>query len=369
MRYSIAVGASLALVALIAATLYFAPPPPEKIDKTKVPDQIPFILAGSGGTDENATEIIDGPAISLHASSIPPWNINVAMDVTVERGLFLEPAQHVQRSVSEWQAHEWPVSLVLGVTWNGESRAYAADLFTPESASLINDRIGGDPVVVSLCPHSGSAVAALRQQNGIELTFLDTGKQWRGNAVWQDQETESLWSQILARSLAGQLADTSLTTIPVTVTSWDKWRQSHPDTTLVMAERDSTESAPRDWLAVDSEYGIGIRVLDQDVFYTLADFVRAPLRRDEVKQTPLVATYFPDSGIVHVFRRLRAIQEFEINLQGQFVDKIAATNWDLATGKAVSGREAGQQLERVRYQWCSRAGWATFFQTEPPAER
>ncbi|HMP78895.1 MAG TPA: DUF3179 domain-containing (seleno)protein [Pirellulaceae bacterium] len=364
MRFSVAAGAACALVVLIAVTMYFAPPPPEKVDKTKVPDEIPFVLAGSGvGADENATEIVSLPVAGVTSTSIPAWNLSIPFEIESSATTVLPPAPATRFDIGEVDGKFENDGIVLGVVQNGEARAYATALFGDGDSCVLNETLGGDPVAVSLCPSSGSAVAVVRKHNGIELTFADRGVRWRGNAVWQDLETESMWSQLLARAVTGQLADSSLEVIPVAVTTWEKWRQAHPQSSLVIANRPSGEVPTKNWLASDIDYGVGIRVLDENIFYTLSDFTRAPLRRDEPKLTPVAIVYYPNTGIVYAYQRMRAIQDFEVTEQGQFVDRISATTWDLTTGIAIAGRERGTQLEPVRYQWCSRTGWETFFQS------
>jgi hypothetical protein len=48
--------------------------------------------------------------------------------------------------------------------------------------------------------------------------------------VMYDRETESLWSQFLSQSVRGELMGTKLETIPLTLTTWDKWKETHPET-------------------------------------------------------------------------------------------------------------------------------------------
>ncbi len=45
-----------------------------------------------------------------------------------------------------------------------------------------------------------------------------------------DQQTESLWSQVLQYAVTGPMTNTKLTRLPSTLTTWGKWRKKHPDT-------------------------------------------------------------------------------------------------------------------------------------------
>jgi hypothetical protein len=52
-----------------------------------------------------------------------------------------------------------------------------------------------------------------------------------------DRETESLLSQLLSRSVRGELAGTKLETIPLTLTTWEKWKEIHPETVALRKGR------------------------------------------------------------------------------------------------------------------------------------
>ena len=58
---------------------------------------------------------------------------------------------------------------------------------------------------------------------------------YRSNKLMYDRGTNTLWHQFLGEPAIGPLADSDikLELIPVLVTTWDDWRSSHPDTTVL----------------------------------------------------------------------------------------------------------------------------------------
>ena len=48
--------------------------------------------------------------------------------------------------------------------------------------------------------------------------------------VMYDRETRTLWSQFLSQAVMGELAGTELEIVPLTLTTWEKWKEVHPDT-------------------------------------------------------------------------------------------------------------------------------------------
>ena len=48
-----------------------------------------------------------------------------------------------------------------------------------------------------------------------------------------DQQTESLWSQVLQHAVTGPMTDTKLSRLPSTLTTWGKWRKKYPETDVL----------------------------------------------------------------------------------------------------------------------------------------
>ena len=61
-----------------------------------------------------------------------------------------------------------------------------------------------------------------------------------------DHQTESLWLQVKRRAVTGPMADTRLSILPSTLTTWGKWRNKHPDTTVLSFETGHRRDYSRD---------------------------------------------------------------------------------------------------------------------------
>ena len=55
--------------------------------------------------------------------------------------------------------------------------------------------------------------------------------------VMYDVESNTLWSQFLGQGVRGELAGTLLDTIPLTLTTWKRWVEEHPDTLALSESR------------------------------------------------------------------------------------------------------------------------------------
>jgi hypothetical protein len=121
--------------------------------------------------------------------------------------------------------------LVLGVAWNGEARAYPIAIL--EWHELVNDTVGGLPVLVSYCPLCGTGIVFDRRVGGAVRSFGVSGLLYRSDLLLYDRETESLWSQIGSEAVTGPALGTRLRLVRSRMTRWSAWRAEHPNTTAM----------------------------------------------------------------------------------------------------------------------------------------
>jgi hypothetical protein len=130
-----------------------------------------------------------------------------------------------------------PRDRVLGVQIGGAARAYPLRLLRWHE--VVNDTIGGTPLLVTYNPLCDSAVASGRSMAGEILTFGISGLVLNSNMLLYDRRPDpgesSLWSQLDARAVAGPAAADAaeLTLLPATIATWEQWRKLHPDTDVL----------------------------------------------------------------------------------------------------------------------------------------
>lgn len=118
--------------------------------------------------------------------------------------------------------------LVIGLSINGDARAYPAGiLYTRE---LVNDTVGGTPVLVSWCPRCYTALVHERRIDGTPAVFGNQGALYRGAMTWYDHASGSVWSQPLGAAIAGPRRGQTLRLLPSQLTTWQAWREAHPAT-------------------------------------------------------------------------------------------------------------------------------------------
>jgi len=124
----------------------------------------------------------------------------------------------------DWLTDDEPV---LAPAIGQPARAYPVRILIWHE--IVNDTIDGRPVAVTYCPLCNSALAFDRRLGERLLTFGTSGKLYLSDLVMYDRQTESLFSQIEGRAIAGVLAGEELDRVPVQTVTWAAWREANPD--------------------------------------------------------------------------------------------------------------------------------------------
>ncbi len=114
-----------------------------------------------------------------------------------------------------------PHQLMLGVTVAGKNKAYPINAIL--AAKLIQDEVGGSPVLLVVGPDG----ASIRVFEAAELTFA----KGEGDRVMQDSETGSGWN-FQGCAVDGKLAGRCLKQIDVNKDYWFDWMNHHPGTAV-----------------------------------------------------------------------------------------------------------------------------------------
>ncbi|MDQ6986362.1 MAG: DUF3179 domain-containing protein [Mariprofundaceae bacterium] len=126
------------------------------------------------------------------------------------------------------QANRWldDSDMILGIEMNKQSRAYPLRILNWHE--IANDRIAGKKIVITYCPLCGSGMAFDSDDE-----FAVSGLLYQSDVLLYDRKTETLWSQLMMRAVAGIRSGETLKTLPVTHTTWRAWRNLHPETTVL----------------------------------------------------------------------------------------------------------------------------------------
>jgi len=146
-----------------------------------------------------------------------------------------------------------------------------------------------------------------RRQGGKELTFDFAEGLVDDNLLIVDRETDSVWSQLAGRSIDGPMEGTPLQSIPTMQTTWRFWRDRHPDTRVMVLEREGRRYVYQDFEPGTrrssegdhdiSTVGLGLALGADAVFFPLRELAAAttPLSVEVDGQT--VTIHFDAQGL------------------------------------------------------------------------
>jgi hypothetical protein len=123
---------------------------------------------------------------------------------------------------------------VLGLFYEDEARAYPVKIL--DYHEIVNDRIGGKPVMVTYCPLSGSAAAFEGLEGGGAVQFGVSGKLLNNNLVMYDRLNGSFWSQLTGEALTGLQTGNVLQSLPVQVMAYKDWVTKYPKTKILSTD-------------------------------------------------------------------------------------------------------------------------------------
>lgn len=125
---------------------------------------------------------------------------------------------------------------VVGVALNGAARAYPLKIIVWHE--LVNDRLGGVPLLVTYCPLCDSAMVFDRRLSSGVAEFGVSGLLYNSNVLMYQRgpSPEPLWSQAMAMAVSGPRAGEQLRAIPFELTTWRAWKSRHPGTDVLSSD-------------------------------------------------------------------------------------------------------------------------------------
>lgn len=186
------------------------------------------LLAGATGASADAT-----PDLALWKSEFPLTDFDRALVPLGEidddgnyRDTISPIDDPVFQPVSALTAMG-PLEPVLSIGIDGDFRAYPLRMLLWHE--IVNDTVGGVPVLVSYCPLCNSGVVYDRRIDGQAAVFGNTGRIRHADMVMYDHATESWWQQFTGEAIVGSRAGTLLRALPARLESLARFRERAPD--------------------------------------------------------------------------------------------------------------------------------------------
>src|SRR5215469_7829289 len=123
--------------------------------------------------------------------------------------------------------------LVIGVTLNGESKAYPIRFLGFHHQ--VQDTLAGKPIMVTYCTVCRTGRVYEPIVNGKYEKFRLVGMD-HFNAMFEDATTKSWWRQVTGKAIAGELKGQQLPEVYSTQTSLAKWLQLNPNSLIMQVD-------------------------------------------------------------------------------------------------------------------------------------
>lgn len=295
-------------------------------------------------------------------------------------------------AASAWLPDRAPV---ISVAIGRASRAYPLEILIWHE--IVNDTLGGRPIVVTFCPLCNTALVFDRTIDSVVHDFGTTGNLRYSDLVMYDRQTETWWQQAVGQGIVGELAGRQLAFLPSQIVSFADFGVAHPDGDVLTRDTgydrpygenpyvgyDATGDRPFLYDGViDGRLAPKERVVTVDhggkaVAFPYSELAKVGVASATVGGEPVVVFWTPsaaspldtkeilgrDIGATGVFSPVAAGGRLEFARDGPtgspIRDRRTGSTWSI-TGLATAGPLAGLQLVPILHGDHFWFAWAAF---------
>lgn len=262
--------------------------------------------------------------------------------------------------------------LVVGVSINGESKAYPIEIIGYHHQ--VRDTVGGKGVMITYCTVCRTGRVYDPTVDGRVENFRLVGMD-HFNAMFEDTKTKSWWRQANGEAIIGPEKGKVLAEIPSEQMTLRSWLRLHPDSKIMQPDttyklgyegligfdrgtiastlegRDSLSWKNKSWV-------VGVQLGKQARAYDWNDLLKCRVINDTLNGIPILVAMQQDSATFHVWKR-DTLTFSTAEAANYLTDSNTVSTWNM-DGECVSGSQKGRKLPSLQsYQefWHS---WKTF---------
>lgn len=182
---------------------------------------------------------IDGYAIRLTLPDVDLSKRTVPLRELESGGVGADsgiPSIHNPTFESVERAMDWigPREPVITLEVGGEARVYPIQILIWHE--VVNDELGGEPVLVTFCPLCYTAIVFDRRVDGAVREFGVSGLLRESDLVLYDYQTTTLWQQLTGEAIVGIDAGKRLRLLPAQIVAFEDARAQYPDALVLSRE-------------------------------------------------------------------------------------------------------------------------------------
>jgi hypothetical protein len=287
-------------------------------------------------------------------------------------------------------------SPVIRLEIDGAARAYPLAILMWHE--IVNDTLGGMPVVVTFCPLCNTALVFERELDGTVHDFGTTGNLRFSDLVMYDRQTETWWQQATGEAIVGELTGKRLVFLPAQIVSLVQFAAEHPDGDVLSRDTGHSrdygrnpyvgydEAGDRPFLysgVIDGRLAPKERVVTvgegaDATAFPFSELRGAGVAEGTLDDAPIVVLWAPgtasaldtstidegrDVGATGVFRPVADGRSLTFTRTGgedaPITDRETGSTWSVS-GLATAGPLAGTRLEAVPHGNHFWFAWAAF---------
>ncbi len=194
-----------------------------------------------------------------------------------------------------------------------------------------------------------------REIDGREIVLGNHGALWGNAMTWFDHETGSVWSQPIGEAILGPLTGETLELLPSTLTRWDDWQATHPDTFAL----DAATSLSSGRFSLEM-MAVVVELNERSIAFPVLDVREVGVVNSEIDGVPFAVTTQTDGDSWAVFSRTLDDRVVEFELDGEVLTEVGGSGrWNADTGLGVDGTT--EQLDQLPGFTSFPEDYVTFF--------
>jgi hypothetical protein len=193
------------------------------------------------------------------------------------------------------------------------------------------------------------------------LTFRVSGKLWMRSLVMSDLETNTEWSHLLGRAMAGKLKGKELEPLVTDMMTWGGWQAEFPQTTVLNMPRTS-QAFSKEFYRDPSKFVFGFQAGGSAWSLGMHQLLNHPVHPFAIGGEALLATFDKASTSTRLFAAQvdgRPLEFQQIDDQ-QMQDTQTGSRWKITNGEAISGALKGKRLRQRVGIMSFRKAWHNF---------
>lgn len=203
-----------------------------------------------------------------------------------------------------------------------------------------------------------------------KFTLGVSGRLMDDNLVMWDEETGTLWSQILGKGLHGAAKDIELDLVPAVFVGLGTWKRMNPETRVLDMSTVrakgwfyTTEDLARGKVTAQGQLltlGVGLRHGDDTLVVSLPLMQKNKVVQVEVDDIPLAVVWHDDEQAALVYDRRLVDGTVELELRDdELRERGGDRRWDPVTAASIEGE--GPALQRFPYLPTYWKAWKTYY--------